>query len=246
MAGLAEIARSLVLAGVVTVSIVGGARAAVIGFVANPTGNFADWTTHLAATGAGTVTVIDFEAHPVGPLNGSFYTGQGVSMSITAPDFEGVLDVTGVPAGSSDCPCSTGEGPFPLSRALIYNDRVSLIVSFANAVSAFGMLTGDHYDPAGTDPITIEAFTGTDATGTSLGSFQSAPFNFQLGYSYFMGIASGTNEIRSVRITDALSGTNDGVDLDDFRLAMVNVPEPATLSVFGLAVAGLLGLRRRG
>jgi hypothetical protein len=119
-------------------------------------------------------------------------------------------------------------------------------VNFANAISAIGLLTGDHYDPSGGDPITMQAFDGLNGTGTSLGAFQSFPRNYQLGYSYFMGVASSVNEIRSIVLTDAFSGTSDGVYLDNFKIAMVDAPEPATLGVLAIGVVGMLGLRRRG
>ena len=245
MAKISRTALGLVLTSALTLGMTAGAHAAVIGFVTNPTGNAADWASHVAGTGAGISTIVNFESHPLAALDGGFYAGQGVTMAITAPIFQGVVDVTGIPSGSSDCPCSTGEGAFPLSRALVYSDVVSLTISFASAVSAFGVLTGDHYDPRGTDPITIEAFTGTAGTGTSLGSFQSAPLNFQLGFSYFMGVASNTNEIMSIVITDGFSGTSDGVDLDNFQVGAVGVPEPASLVLLAGGLAGLLGLRRR-
>lgn len=239
------LARPVLLAALLAFGAASTAQAAVIGFVNNPTGNAADWANYLSGTGSTVMTVIDFESHPAGSLNGGFYAGQGVTMSIVAPFYEQVTDITGVPSGSFDCPCSFGEGAFPLSRALIYGDQVSLTVNFANAISAIGLLTGDHFDPFGVDPITIEAFDGVNGTGASLGLFQSFPRNYQLGYSYFMGVASTTNEIRSIVLTDGFSGTSDGVDLDNFQIAMVDVPEPATLGVLAVGVIGMLGLRRR-
>lgn len=236
---------TVILAALLALGTGSAAQSAVIGFVNNPTGNAADFANHLAANGASVTTVIDFESHPLGSLDGSFYAPQGVTMSIVTPFLQTVMDITGIPSGSLDCPCSTGEGPFPLTRALVYGDQVSLTVNFANAIAAIGMLTGDHYDPFGTDPITIEAFTGLNGTGTSLGSVQSFPRNYQLGYSYFMGVASMTNEIRSIVLTDGFSGTSDGVDLDNFQIAMVDVPEPATLGVLAVGVIGMLGLRWR-
>ncbi len=236
---------TVILAALLALGTGSAAQSAVIGFVNNPTGNAADFANHLAANGASVTTVIDFESHPLGSLDGNFYAPQGVTMSIVTPFLQTVMDITGIPSGSLDCPCSTGEGPFPLTRALVYGDQVSLTVNFANAIAAIGMLTGDHYDPFGTDPITIQAFTGLNGTGTSLGSVQSFPRNYQLGYSYFMGLASTTNDIRSIVLTDGFSGTSDGVDLDNFQIAMVGVPEPATLGVLAMGVVGMLGLRRR-
>ncbi len=236
---------TVMLAALLALGTGSAAQSAVIGFVNNPTGNAADFANHLAANGASVTTVIDFESHALGALNGSFYSGQGVTMSIVAPFYQLVTDVTGVPSGSVDCPCSTGEGPFPLSRALAYGDQVSLTVNFANAISAIGLLTGDHYDPSGTDRITIQAFTGVNGTGTSLGSVQSFSRNYQLGYSYFMGLASATNDIRSIVLTDGFSNTSDGVYLDNFQIAMVGVAEPATFGVLAMGVVGMLGLRRR-
>lgn len=236
---------TVILAALLALGTGSAAQSAVISFVNNPTGNAADFANHLAANGASVTTVIDFESHPLGSLDGSFYAPQGVTMSIVTPFLQTVMDITGIPSGSLDCPCSTGEGPFPLTRALVYGDQVSLTVNFANAIAAIGMLTGDHYDPFGTDPITIEAFTGLNGTGTSLGSVQSFPRNYQLGYSYFMGLASTTNDIRSIVLTDGFSGTSDGVDLDNFQIAMVDAPEPATLGVLAVGVIGMLGLRWR-
>ena len=54
------------------------------------------------------------------------------------------------------------------------------------------------------------------------------------------------NEIRSIVLTDAFSGTSDGVYLDNFKIAVVDAPEPATLGVLAIGVVGMLGLRRRG
>ena len=43
----------------------------------------------------------------------------------------------------------------------------------------------------------------------------------------------------------ALSPRSDGVYLDNFKIAMVDAPEPATLGVLAIGVVGMLGLRRR-
>lgn len=250
--------KTLALATALTIGLTIGAptatHATVTGFVSNPSGNSTDWADFVAGTGASVNTSIDFETHPLGALDGTFYEAStGVTMTIVAPLDGGaaVVDVTGTPSGTIACPCSTGEGAFPLTRALVYADQVTFTVNFATAVSGFGMLTGDHFDPypdslVAPDPMTIAAYDGPDGTGTLLGSFDSLHYSFQLGYSYFMGVASTTNEIRSIVFTDGESGTHDGVDLDAFRIAQITAaPEPASLALLLAGAAGAIGLRRR-
>ncbi len=240
--------RSIVALAFGFVLATGVAQAAVTGFVGNVGGNAADWGNYVAGTGQPVNTGIDFESHPIGTLDGSWYQGShGVTMNIVAPIDSGVADYTSVPTGSTNCPCSSGEGQMPFSRILFYRDQATLTVSFAMPVSGFGLYVGDHYDPFGTDAVVLEAFSGANGTGASLGTFTLPSYNFQLGNQVFMGLASATREIGSVVLTDGFAASGDGVYLDNFQIAGLEIPEPTGIGavLLGLAVPWLRGRRRR-
>lgn len=78
---------------------------------------------------------------------------------------------------TSSGPFSQGEGFHAVSHYL--TDGVnpsSLTISFADSVLGVGLFTIDYFNPKGTNPLTMEAFTGPQGTGTSLGVVTSASF----------------------------------------------------------------------
>jgi len=77
----------------------------------------------------------------------------------------------------------------------------------------------DHFDPSANNFLSIEAFTGPDGTGESLGVFQSLPFNFQRNFEYFMGITSSRQSIGSIVYRDLSSATGCTLGIDDIVFA---------------------------
>ena len=231
----------LVLLPVMAVLFAGAsAQAVIMGFVDNPTGNSVDWTNYVTGLGAVVNDNVDFEAHPLGPLQNDFYlVSDGVSF-IPGGAIGNVMYGAG-PGQANDTtpPTSNGEGVHPPSNYLQAGQgHSSLVISFDAPNYGAGLFIIDHFNPYGTNPIVIEAWDGPDATGNLLGSFSSVAYNFQRNKMYFMGIASSEGDIRSVRL-DIAGELSDVVGLDDIRFA---VPEPGALAL--LALGGLL-LRRR-
>jgi hypothetical protein len=116
-----------------------------------------------------------------------------------------------------------------------------LTISFNQPVLGGGLFIIDYFDPQASNPLTIEAFTGVNGTGTSLGLFSSVAFNFQPNNLYFMGIVSTDNNIRSIIFRDVNSSTGDTTGIDDIRFAVQAnqpIPEPSTMTIWTLVVLG--------
>jgi hypothetical protein len=98
-----------------------------------------------------------------------------------------------------------------------------MTVSFQEPVMGAGFLFADYFNALGDNTNTIEAFSGPDGTGISLGQFQAVALNFELNNLYFMGLADAANTIGSV----VLSGPRlhgDSVYLDKILFARVGDP----------------------
>jgi hypothetical protein len=222
------------------------AMAATTGFVGNPGSNSSDWATYVTGLGGWINTSINFDTHPTGALQANFYSGLGVTLAET-----GTVGNVNTGAGpgqgnTSSTPLSAGEGLHQVSN-YVWVDVGSgtFTMNFATPVMGAGLFIVDYFNPQSTplSPITIAAYNSTNAL---LGSYQSAVYNFQENYMYFMGIASTTSNIAAVKFT-ITGGHGDQIGLDDIRFAgsRTPIPGPATILLLAPGLAGLAAFRKR-
>ncbi|HMC89932.1 MAG TPA: PEP-CTERM sorting domain-containing protein [Gemmataceae bacterium] len=234
----------------------GNANAGLISFVSNPTTNSTDFAAYVISHGGTINTDVNFNTHPVGTLQPSFYQASD-GVTLTPSGQPGAIDQVVFGSGPGDTnatspPVSPGEGLHPPSNYLqsltpLFKGPESLTISFDKPVGAVGLFTIDYFGvPPFDNPLQIEAFSGPDGTGASLGSFAGVRFNFQLNRLYFMGVASDTgNDIGSFVFSRPTDTSGDNIGLDDIRFARFGpaavIPEPASLLLAGLGAVGLGG-----
>ena len=132
----------------------------------------------------------------------------------------------------------------PASNFLLADALGTFTISFDAPVIGVGLFTIDLFNPGDNPPdvrnaVTIEVFDGPNGTGNSLGLFDSAQFNFQMNFLYFMGVSSTDNDIRSLVFNNP-AGAGDDIGIDNIVFA---VPAPGGLALLGMA--GLIAGRRR-
>ncbi len=201
--------------------------AVVTGFVDNPQSNSADWTAEVLALGGLVNQNIDFEAHPAGALQPGFYSvSDGVMLAATGA-IGNVTFGTGPNDGNTNG-SDPGEGPNPASNYVtVASGLATLTITFDAPTFGAGLFSIDKFYP-NPIPMTLEAFTGPNGTGASLGSFSSPPINFQPNNRYFMGITSSDGDIQSVVFSYNGSSSGDTIGLDDILFADAGgvVPDP--------------------
>ncbi len=236
----------LLLGAVLAVS----AQAAVIGYVNNPTTNSVDWATAVAGLGGAINTNVNFDTHPLGALQNNFYSiSDGLTFSTTGSAFGGIENGQGPSDGNTtSTPLSAGEGLHPVSNYLLVNSLPSVLtLTFNTRVVGAGLFLIDYYNAdSAFNGWTVSAYTGPNGTGTMLGSFNSAVYNFQPNNMYFMGILSTDGDIRSVAFEKLTSNTGDTAGIDNIQFAASSaVPEPGSVSLLSGALLGILGFARR-
>jgi hypothetical protein len=216
-------------------------HAAPVFFVNNPSGNSVDWTNSVTGLGGAINANVNFNTHPLGPLNSTFYlASDGVTLATTGP-WGNVRSDEASQGNTTDQ--QPGEGPHAISNYLFANAGAkTLTISFNNPVLGVLLDTIDYFDTKPNDRMRIEAFDGVSGTGNSLGSALSVDQNFQNYRNYFMGVSDASNSIRSLVFSYSGADTGDTIGIDDIRFA-VAVPEPVSLALLGLGLA-MLGFTR--
>lgn len=133
----------------------------------------------------------------------------------------------------------TGDGANPTSPVLsgspIFNGPISIL--FANPVAAVG-LSGGYFNAIGAT--TIEAF---DTTGASLGKIVNSMLGIEF-YGLFDSTGSNIAGVSFYITGDEPAGfAIDNVTFGDANV-VVHVPEPASIALLGLGLAGI-GFSRR-
>lgn len=184
----------------------------------------------VAVPDIGDITV-SFGSHFVGQtLSGGF----PVTLVDTSPD--GPLALANNPTGTEIVNDGAPGATSPvLSGSPIFNGPIAVL--FSVPVAAVG-LKGGFFDAIAAT--TIEAF---DGDGNSLGSIT----NSVTGFEFYGLAATGPTGISGISFY--ITGNEPaGFQIDNVTfgaISVVNIPEPASLALFGLGLAGVAALRRR-
>ncbi len=214
----------------------GTASAGFVSYAANPTSNSTDFAAGVATYGQ-TLNTLDFETHPLGTLNSTFYPGVTIA-------FGNTTNVTTELAsqGGLTSPQSTGEGAGDASHHLTPDAAYTMTITFDTPVLAAGFFLIDFYNPSGVNGQPFIVYDGPNGTGNVLGSVTPAPYNFQINNKYFLGALSTDGDIRSIRFSST-GFAGDSVYIDNIQYSTTGTPEPGTWLL--LASGGLLVVMKR-
>lgn len=169
--------------------------------------------------------VIDFEDAPGGAIGG-FYSGLGVTFSNTKR--WGPTSLAGMSGSYAVSAISGGVQPTPTQP---------LVATFTTGMQMVGITGID----VGSNGIQIDAYDSVSG-GALIATDQF--FGPGVGVGIFATITANSPGILRVEFYQPQNVVGDGVIWDDFTFEALAVPEPVSLALLGLGLAGL-GLARR-
>ena len=226
------------------------ARASLVTFVgedleptANPTvrtnSDAAAALFNTAASAIGTVSTITFEGSPLGNIN-NLSVATGVTLS--GSDFSGnpqtIRNTTNFPS----YPSVDGSNTTAAGAKFVELQGGTLVFTFAQPTQFFGLyLTGVQTN------FFADKITFNDGSSQSIALTGNGTSN-NVGETAFLGFTDAGKFITGITITAGNANGSDFIGADDVRFQTGptgNAPEPATLALLGLGLAGLCFSRRK-
>ena len=190
-----------------------------------------------AVTALGGGSLVNFESAPLGSFS-NLTIAPGVTMNGT--DVNGANQTIRNTSAFPSAPTLDGYNTTPGGANFVEVMGGTLTFSFATPIQAFGAYFSGIQTNFFTDSITFS--DGTSETVLIPG----AGTNGFTGALDFVGFTDVGKSIASVTVNAGSHTTGwDDIGVDDVRFQTVPVPEPASLAIFGTALAGLGLIRRR-